>query len=65
MLDILVYLGVFVIIAILVWWLLSQVSLPEPLQKIVTIVFVVICAVVLIGFLMQVTGVGPPLRLRG
>lgn len=65
MLDILVYLAIFIILAILVWWLLSQVSLPEPLAKIVTIVFVVVCAIILIGFLMQVTGVGPPLRLRG
>lgn len=63
MLDIVVYLAVFAVIAILVWWLLSQVGLPEPLNKIVTIVFVVVCAVVLIGLLMQVTGVGPPLRL--
>ena len=64
MLDILVYLAIFVIIAVLIWWLLQQISLPEPLGKIVTIVFVVVCAVVLIGMLMQVTGVGPPLRLR-
>lgn len=64
MLDILVYLAVFIILAILIWWLLSQISLPDPLNKIITIVFVVICAVVLIGFLMQMTGVGPPLRLR-
>lgn len=64
MLDVLVYLAVFVILAILIWWLLSQISLPEPLNKIVTIVFVVICAVVLIGMLMQFSGVGPPLHLR-
>jgi len=64
MLDILVYLAIFIILAILVWWLLSQVTLPEPLNKIVMIVFVVICAVVLIGFLLNMTGVGPPMRLR-
>lgn len=64
MLDILVYLAVFIILAILIWWLLQQVSLPEPLARIVTIVFVVICAVVLIGFLLNVTGTGPGLRLR-
>ncbi len=63
MLDILVYLAIFIILAILVWWLLQQVTLPEPLGKIITIVFVVICVVVLIGLLMQVTGVGPPLRI--
>lgn len=64
MLDILVYLAVFIILVILIWWLLQQISLPEPLGKIVTIVFVVVCAVVLIGLLLQVTGVGPPMRLR-
>lgn len=64
MLDILVYLAIFVIAIIVIWWLLQQVTLPEPLGKIVTIAIVVIGAVVLIGFLMQMTGVGPPLRLR-
>ena len=64
MLDILVYLGVLAIIVIVVWWLLSQLSLPEPIGKIINIVLVVVVAVVLIGALMSVTGIGPPLRLR-
>ena len=64
MLDLLVYLAVFVIVAILIWWLLQQISLPEPIGKILMIVFVVIAVVVLIGFLLSVTGHGPSLRLR-
>jgi hypothetical protein len=64
MLDIMIYLGIFVIVIIVVWWLLQQVTLPEPLGKIITIAIVVIGAVVLIGFLLSFTGVGPPLRLR-
>jgi heme A synthase len=64
MIDILVYLAVFVIVIILVWWLLQQVSLPEPLHKMAMIVLVVVGAVVLIGLLLHLTGVGPPLRLR-
>lgn len=64
MLDLLVYLAIFIICAILIWWLLSQLSLPEPVNKILLIVFVVVCAVILIGFLLQITGSGPPLRMR-
>ena len=64
MIDILVYLAVFVILAIVVWWLLSQLDLPEPLRKIISIVIVVIGAVILIGILLNVTGHGGiPLRL--
>lgn len=63
MMDLLVYLAVFIILAVLIWWLLQQVTLPEPLNKIVMIVFVVICAIVLIGFLLNVTGHGGALRL--
>lgn len=63
MIDILVYLAVFVIIAIVVWYLLTQLELPEPLRKIITIVIVVIGAVFLIGLLLNLTGHGGfPLR---
>jgi heme A synthase len=63
MLDILVYLAVFVILAIVIWWLLSQLELPEPLRKIIGIVIVVIGAVILIGILLNFTGHGGiPLR---
>jgi len=64
MLDVLVYLAVFVIAVIVIWWLLSQLSLPEPIGKIINIVLVVVAAVVLIGLLLHFTGVGPPMRLR-
>ncbi len=58
MIDILVYLAIFVIIAILVWWLLSQLPLPEPLRTILVIVMVVIGAIILIGLLLNFTGHG-------
>jgi len=65
MLDLLVYLAIFVIVAILIWWLLQQITLPEPIGKILMIVFVIIAAVVLIGFLLNVTGHGGiPLKIR-
>lgn len=63
MLDILVYVAILVIVVIVLWWLLSQLQLPEPLNKIITIALVVIGAVVLIGIMLQFTGSGPPLRL--
>jgi len=47
MLDVLVYLAVFVIAVIVIWWLLSQLSLPEPIGKIINIVLVVVAAVFL------------------
>jgi len=63
LISILVYLAVFVIVVILVWWLLQQVSLPEPIQKILIIVFVVIAAVILIGILLSFVGHGGGLRI--
>ncbi len=64
MIDLLVYLAVAIIVFLVVWWLLQQLSLPEPLAKIVTIVLVVVGAVIAIGFLLHFAGVGPPMRLR-
>ena len=58
MINLLVYLAVFVIVAALVWWVLQQLTLPEPIQKIVLILFVVICALILISILLSVVGGG-------
>jgi hypothetical protein len=65
MIDLLVYHAVLVIVMVLIWWLLSQLPLPEPIGKIVQIILVVIAAVVLVSLLLQLTGHGGiPLRLR-
>ncbi len=64
MIDLLVFLAVLVIVVILIWWLLSKLSLPEPAGTIIQIAIVVIVAVVVIGLLLSMTGHGPPLRLR-
>lgn len=64
MVEILVYLAVVVIVVLVVWYLLSQLSLPEPIGKIVNIALVVIVAVVLIGILLNLSGVNIPMRLR-
>lgn len=58
MIELLVYLVILVIVAIFLWWLLGQVPLPEPLQKIATIVLVAIAVIVLIMILLQFAGMG-------
>lgn len=58
MIELLVYLAIFVILAIVVFWVLSQLPLPEPLNRIVQIVFVVIGAIVLIVILLNFAHMG-------
>jgi heme A synthase len=58
MIALLVYLVIIVIVVIFLYWLLSQVPLPPPLQKIATIVLVAIGVIVLIGLLLQFSGGG-------
>jgi hypothetical protein len=58
MIGLLIYLAVFVIVAALVWWVLQQLPLPEPIAKIVLILFVVICAIILISILLSMVGGG-------
>ena len=58
MIALLVYLVVLVIVCIFLYWLLQQVPLPPPLQKIATIVLVAIGVIILIGILLQFAGGG-------
>lgn len=58
MITLLVYLVIIVIVCIFLWWLLTQVDLPEPLKRIATIVLVAIGVIVLIGILLQFAGGG-------
>lgn len=64
MIDLIVYLAVLVIVFILIWWILSQLPLPEPIGRIVQIVLVVVAAIILISLLLNLSGHGPPMRLR-
>lgn len=64
MIDLLIYLAVLVIVVVLIWWLLSQLPLPEPAGQIIRIVLVVVVAIIAIFLLLNLTGHGPPLRLR-
>lgn len=63
MITLLIYFAIACIVVILVFWLLSQVPIPEPARKFVTIGLVVVVAIVVIYFLLQLAGVdGLPLR---
>ena len=62
--SLIVYLGVIVILIVVVWFLLTQISLPEPIGKIVMIVIVIFVAVIAIGLLLQLGGHGGGLHLR-
>jgi hypothetical protein len=63
MIELLVYFAVLAIVLILVFYVLQQIPLPEPINKIVMIIVVVIAGIVLISLLLSLSGTGPPLRL--
>lgn len=51
MISMLVGLVVFALIAYLLWWLLSLIPLPPPVRIIVTVLFVLVCIVVLLDYM--------------
>ena len=42
---------VFALVAYLLWWLLQQIPLPQPLRVILTVLFVLFCVGVLLNYL--------------
>lgn len=64
MLELLVTLLILLIVMGLAWWVLTMIPLPEPIKNIATVIFVVICAVVLIYFLLGLVGSAPRLSWR-
>jgi hypothetical protein len=46
----LIELLVAVIVAGLIWWLLTMLPIPEPFKKIVLVLFILICIIWLLGF---------------
>lgn len=58
LIDLLVLFGILAIVIIAVWFIMTQISLPEPIQKIVLIVAVVAAAVVACILLIQLAGKG-------
>lgn len=51
MTDIIIWLGIIAVFIIAVWYILTQISLPDPIYKIVIVVLVVVVAVAAISFL--------------
>lgn len=54
MISLVIWVAVLVIIAILVWWILSQLPLPPPIRTVLDIVLVVIVVLILIVILLQI-----------
>ncbi len=58
MIDIMIYLAILAIVCLVVWWLLSQMNLPEPIGQIIRIAAVVIVACIVVGILLNLGGHG-------
>lgn len=64
LISLLVYLIIVGLIFYVLWWGLGKIGLPEPFNKIATVVLVVACVIVLVSLLLGMIGGGPVLRLR-
>jgi len=65
MIGTLIYLLIVCVIIGLIWWVVDYLPVPEPLNKLIKIVSVVIGVIVIILALMQIAGIGgglPALR---
>lgn len=63
LISFLVWIIVLGLIAYLLWWLLQQVGLPEPFNKIARVVLAVVIVLVLINLLLSLIG-HPLIRFR-
>lgn len=57
MINLLVQLLIFAIIAGLIYWVLTVLPLPAPFGRIVQVVFLVICVIILLYMLLPLLGV--------
>jgi len=64
MLAILINLLIIVLVIGVVWWLIDYLPVPEPLNKLVKVVTIVIGAIAIIYALLGLAGVVPPLAIR-
>jgi hypothetical protein len=58
MIGTLVYLLVVCVIIGLVWWIVDYLPVPEPLNKLIKVVTIVIGAIIIIYALLSIAGVG-------
>lgn len=64
MLSTLIYILVVAVVIGLVWWVCDYLPVPEPLNKIVKVVSMVVGCVIVIYALLGLGGLAPPLSLR-
>lgn len=64
MISILIYLLIICILCALAWWIVTQLPLPAPIQKIATVVIVVIFVIAIIWLLLPLAGTGPAWHVR-
>ena len=58
MIGMLLYLLVFLLVIGLVYWVITQLALPEPITRIAIVILVVVAAIILISFLLNMAGGG-------
>jgi hypothetical protein len=64
MLSTLIYLLVVCIVIGVVWWLIDFVPVPEPLNRLIKVVSIVIGVIIIIYALLSLVGAAPPLALK-
>jgi hypothetical protein len=64
MLTTLIYLLVVCIVIGVVWWLIDFVPVPEPLNRLIKVVSIVIGVIIIIYALLSLVGAAPPLKLN-
>ena len=50
MISLLIGLIIFALVAYLLWWVLNQIPMAQPVRVVVTVVFVLICVVALLNY---------------
>ena len=65
MIGTLVYLLVVCVIIGLVWWIVDYLPVPEPLNKLIKVVTIVIGAIIIIYALLSIAGMGGGLPKLG
>lgn len=62
MIETLIYLLVVCVIIGLVWWIVDYLPVPEPLNKLIKVVSIVIGVIIIVYALLGLTGHVPALR---
>jgi len=58
LINLIIYIMIVAVILALVFWVIQEIPLPEPINRILRITVVVIAALVIILLLLQLLGVG-------